>query len=105
MTKSQTDSAAETLEVYRQCFRNFRKHHLLVPDSFLEMISPDTRAVLSKRARTMRSKLVPTMKVLVYGGRYFSNYASLSSELDQLDPQPDLIIQGGATGSDRLARR
>ena len=34
-----------------------------------------------------------------------SDYASLSSELDQLASQPDLIIQGGAMGADRLARR
>ena len=48
---------------------------------------------------------MPTMKVLVCGSRYFSDYASLSHELDQLDPQPDLIIQGGAMGTDRLTRR
>ena len=34
-----------------------------------------------------------------------SDYASLSSELDQLASQPDLIIQGGAMGADRLTRR
>jgi hypothetical protein len=45
------------------------------------------------------------MKVLVCGGRYFSDYASLSKELARLEPEPDLIIQGGASGADRLAKK
>ena len=104
MTKSQTDSAAETLAVYLQCSRNFRQHHLPVPDSFMDIVPPDTRVALSKHARTMRSQMEPTLKVLVCRGRYFLDYASLSSELDQLNAKPDLVIQGGAMVAERLAR-
>lgn len=44
------------------------------------------------------------MKVLVCGGRNFQDYDLLMNTLDALDPQPTLIIEGGAMGADRHAR-
>lgn len=43
------------------------------------------------------------MKVLVCGGRGYSDLTRLFWELDHI--QPSLIIEGGATGADALARR
>lgn len=43
------------------------------------------------------------VKVIVTGGRDYSDYERLSAELSKFEP--DLIIQGGATGADALALR
>jgi predicted Rossmann-fold nucleotide-binding protein len=43
------------------------------------------------------------MRLLVCGGRAFDNYELLSKEIDKLSPT--LIISGGASGADSLARR
>lgn len=46
------------------------------------------------------------MKVLVCGGRYFSDYDKLSSELWRLHKSRPItaVIEGGANGADRIAR-
>jgi hypothetical protein len=67
VTKSQTNSASDTLDVYQQCFRNFRKYGLDVPDSFMDIVSPpDTQVALLKHARTMRTRLDQTRPVTVH---------------------------------------
>lgn len=43
------------------------------------------------------------MKVIVTGGRNYNNYKKLEEVLDKLNPS--LIIQGGATGADSLAKK
>ncbi len=43
------------------------------------------------------------MKVLVCGGRHYSDLPQLFWALDNL--QPSVVIEGGATGADALARR
>lgn len=45
------------------------------------------------------------MKVLVFGGRDYADRVKVFSTLDQLNPKPTLIIEGGATGADRFARQ
>lgn len=45
------------------------------------------------------------MKLLVCGGRDFNDLCLFFDTIDDLSPEPDLIIQGGATGADALARR
>jgi YspA, cpYpsA-related SLOG family len=42
------------------------------------------------------------MIVLVTGGRYYANAAALQGALQRLSPS--LVIQGGASGADALAR-
>lgn len=42
--------------------------------------------------------------VLVTGGRDYSAAGPLREFLDRLDPQPSLLIEGGARGADTLAR-
>lgn len=42
--------------------------------------------------------------LLVCGGRDYENYVALSNAIILL-PQPSIIIEGGALGADRLARR
>ena len=69
MTKSQTDLAAEIIEAYRKCFRNFNRHSLVASDSFITSMLPDTLVTLSTWARKLRSKWKPVMKVLMCGGR------------------------------------
>lgn len=41
--------------------------------------------------------------VLVTGGRDYANHAHLDKVLKELDP--DVIMEGGSTGADQLARR
>lgn len=43
------------------------------------------------------------MRVLVCGGRKFSNAALLNRTLDNLWPKPTVIIHGGCTGADLIA--
>ena len=45
------------------------------------------------------------MKILVTGGRDFSNYAKLSEVLDEVDGQAAItcVVHGGARGADYLA--
>ena len=45
------------------------------------------------------------MRVLVCGGRDFNDLVMLFDALDALTPEPELIIEGGASGADALARR
>jgi hypothetical protein len=42
------------------------------------------------------------MKILVAGGRDYKNEALVNKVLDNLDPKPTCVIQGGALGADRL---
>lgn len=42
-------------------------------------------------------------RVLVCGGRTYKNMRRVFEVLDGLDPQPWVIIQGGAPGADHLA--
>lgn len=44
-------------------------------------------------------------RVLVCGGRNFSDYRYLTAQLCKVNPTPSLIIEGGATGADELARK
>jgi hypothetical protein len=44
-------------------------------------------------------------KILVCGGRDYSNYETLRKLLDEQVSSIDTIIQGGARGADRLAKR
>ena len=44
------------------------------------------------------------MRVLVCGGRHYKDKKRLFSELESLNPKPTLIIQGGATGADKIAK-
>lgn len=43
------------------------------------------------------------MRVLVCGGRDFSDWVLLNAILNALTPKPTLLIHGAATGADRLA--
>lgn len=43
------------------------------------------------------------MRVLVCGGRDYSDRTTVYRELDALAPQPTVIIHGGARGADSLA--
>ena len=43
------------------------------------------------------------MIVIVTGGRYYNNKAKVYEELDKLNPT--LIVQGGASGADALAKQ
>lgn len=45
------------------------------------------------------------MRVLVCGGRDYNELAILFDYLDNLNPEPTLIIEGGARGADYLAFR
>lgn len=45
------------------------------------------------------------MKVLVCGGRNFSDYQAVDAVLCALPVEPSLIIHGGARGADRLAKQ
>lgn len=47
------------------------------------------------------------MKVLVTGGRHFADFDHVCRTLDKIhkDLKITLLIEGGATGADRLARR
>jgi hypothetical protein len=44
------------------------------------------------------------MKVLVCGGRGFTDRLRLYAVLDDLEPKPILVIQGGARGADIIAK-
>lgn len=44
------------------------------------------------------------MRLLVCGGRHYNNRALVFETLDALAPQPTVLINGGATGADTLAR-
>lgn len=44
------------------------------------------------------------MRVLVCGGRDYADWSHVYSVLYSLDPQPTVIIEGGATGADKFAR-
>lgn len=41
--------------------------------------------------------------VLVCGGRHYRDYRTLWAVMDSLNPQPTLVVVGGATGADFLA--
>lgn len=43
------------------------------------------------------------MKVLVCGGRDYEDQDRVFEVMDALDPKPTLVVEGGATGADRLA--
>jgi hypothetical protein len=43
------------------------------------------------------------MKIIVTGGRFFNDYSKVEKALKELNPT--FIIQGGASGADRLAIR
>lgn len=43
------------------------------------------------------------MKILVAGGRDYQNKEKVKLVLDNLNPKPTCVIQGGALGADRLA--
>ena len=43
--------------------------------------------------------------VLVCGGRSYADAEKVNSVLAAFDPAPDVIMQGGASGADYLARR
>ena len=45
------------------------------------------------------------MKAAVIGSRTFDDYCLLKKTLDELYPQIDLIVSGGASGADSLAER
>ena len=43
------------------------------------------------------------MKILVAGGRDYDNEELVNKVLDNLNPKPTCVVQGGAFGADRLA--
>lgn len=43
-------------------------------------------------------------RVLVCGGRNYGNIKAVFDTLDQLQPEPELIIHGSASGADRIAQ-
>jgi len=45
------------------------------------------------------------VKLLVCGGRDYSDYNAFLLVMDQLPFRPSIIIEGGATGADRMGRR
>lgn len=45
------------------------------------------------------------MRLLVCGGRDFNDLILFFDTVDALSPEPEVIIQGGASGADALARR
>lgn len=45
------------------------------------------------------------MRVLVCGGRNFDQWRTIARTLDALAPKPSVLIQGGASGADRLAAK
>lgn len=48
-------------------------------------------------------RAIKSMRVLICGGRHFSDAALLTRTLDNLWPKPTVIIHGGCTGADLLA--
>ena len=45
------------------------------------------------------------MRLLICGGREYTDYKKLCSCMDQLPFKPSIIIEGGARGADSLAKR
>src|SRR5262245_51068724 len=59
--------------------------------------------ILSLLPRTQEGEEVSEHRVLVCGGRDFTDMRWLTRVLDELEPKPTIIIQGGARGADYLA--
>lgn len=45
------------------------------------------------------------MKVIVCGGKDYHDYQRVCEELDNMEPKITFVIEGGALGADRLARK